>query len=44
MKLFKRLLLKDSMEISTTPEKIWEFFANLDKNYRAWHPGDHVLF
>jgi len=44
MKLFKPLILKDSVEIKTTPEKIWEFFTNLEKNYRAWHPKDHVLF
>ena len=24
MKLFKPLILKDSIEIKTTPEKIWE--------------------
>lgn len=44
MKLFKPLILKDSVEIKTTPEKIWEFFTNLEKNYKAWHPKDHVLF
>ena len=36
--------LKDSIEIKTTPEKIWEFFTNLDKNYTTWHPEDHILF
>ena len=36
--------LRHSIEIETTPEKIWEFFTNLDKNYTAWHPEDHVLF
>jgi len=44
MSLFKPLVLKDSIEIKATPEKIWGFFANLDKNYKAWHPTDHVLF
>jgi len=44
MSLFKQLLLKDSIEIKTTPEKIWEFFTNLEKNYKAWHPNDHILF
>jgi len=42
--LFKQSELKHSIEIETTPEKIWEFFVNLDKNYTAWHPGDHVSF
>ena len=44
MPLFKPLLLKDSIEINTTPEKIWDFFKNLDKNYTTWHPEDHILF
>jgi len=44
MKLFKPLILKDSVEIKTTPEKIWDFFTNLEKNYRSWHPKDHILF
>lgn len=35
MKLFKPLILTDSIEIKTTPEKIWEFFTNLEKNYKA---------
>lgn len=44
MVLFKQLILRDSIEIKTTPEKIWEFFVNLEKNYKSWHPEDHVLF
>lgn len=44
MKLFEPLALKDSIEIKTTPEKIWNFFYNLEKNYKAWHPEDHVSF
>jgi uncharacterized protein YndB with AHSA1/START domain len=36
--------LRHSIEIETTPEKIWEFFINLDKNYTTWHPEDHILF
>ena len=41
---FERIVLKDTVEIKTTPEKIWEFWANMDKNYKAWHPQDHILF
>ena len=41
---FERIVLKDTVEIETTPEKIWEFWANMDKNYKAWHPQDHILF
>lgn len=44
MKLFKSLVLKHSVEINTSPDKIWEFFYKLDKNYKAWHPEDHILF
>lgn len=44
MDLFKQLVLKDSIEINTTPEKIWEFFTDLEKNYTQWHPEDHILF
>ena len=44
MALFERIVLKDTVEIETTPEKIWEFWANMDKNYKAWHPEDHILF
>jgi uncharacterized protein YndB with AHSA1/START domain len=44
MKLFEQSKLKHSIEIETTPEKIWDFFVNLDKNYAIWHPEDHVSF
>jgi uncharacterized protein YndB with AHSA1/START domain len=44
MSLFSQLVLSGSIEIKTTPEKIWEFFTNLEKNYKAWHPQDHILF
>jgi uncharacterized protein YndB with AHSA1/START domain len=44
MSLFKQMELKDSIEIKTTPEKIWEFFTNLEKNYKVWHPKDHIVF
>ena len=44
MALYKQLAIKDSIEIKTTPEKIWEFFINLEQNYKRWHPEDHILF
>jgi uncharacterized protein YndB with AHSA1/START domain len=36
--------LTDSIEINTTPEKIFNFLTNLvdDESYRTWHPEDHV--
>ncbi|UCC38592.1 MAG: SRPBCC family protein [Candidatus Aminicenantes bacterium] len=36
--------LKHSIEIKTSPEKIWAFFVNLEQNYTTWHPEDHVSF
>jgi hypothetical protein len=40
----KTSTLTHSIEIETTPGRIWEFFVNLDKNYTTWHPEDHILF
>ena len=44
MALLKELILTDSIEIKTTPEKVFDFFFHLvdDETYRAWHPDDHV--
>jgi len=44
MKMMEDTFLTDSIEIRTTPEKIFEFFSNLvdDESYRAWHPDNHV--
>ena len=44
MGIFEQLALKDSIEIKTTPQEIWKFFANLEKNYTTWHPEDHIVF
>ena len=44
MKLLEDVFLTDTIEIRTTPEKIFDFLSNLvdDASYRAWHPDDHV--
>jgi hypothetical protein len=42
MGLLKSIVLKHSIDIKTTPEKIWEFFLNIEQNYQKWHPEDHV--
>ncbi|MFX1513674.1 MAG: SRPBCC family protein [Promethearchaeota archaeon] len=34
-------ILKDSIEIRTTPDKIFEWFIHFTENYNVWHP-DHV--
>jgi hypothetical protein len=46
MALLKEQMLTDSIEIKTTPEKVFDFFFHLvdDESYRAWHPDDHVAF
>ena len=38
------IVLTDSIEIKTTPEKIFGFITSLvdDESYRAWHQEDHV--
>ena len=44
MGLLENIVLTDSIEIKTTPEKIFNFLTRLvdDKSYRAWHHEDHV--
>jgi hypothetical protein len=44
MAFFERVVLKDTVEINTTPEEIWKFWVNMDKNYKTWHPEDHIVF
>ena len=44
MGLFSQWVLTDEIEIKAAPEKIWEFFVNLEKNYIDWHPEDHKKF
>jgi hypothetical protein len=36
------ITLRDTVEIETPPQKIFEWFAHLDENFRTWHPKDHV--
>jgi len=44
MRLLEDIYLKDSVEIRTTPEKIFDFFVHLvdDESHCAWHPDDNV--
>jgi hypothetical protein len=46
MALLEDITLTDSVEIKTTPERIFDFLVNLvdDDSYRIWHPQDHVTF
>jgi hypothetical protein len=36
------ITLRDTIEIKTSPEKIFAWFAQLDKNFQSWHPAEHV--
>lgn len=44
MKAMEDVVLEHSIEIGTTPERVFEFLSNLvdDESYRAWHSDDHV--
>lgn len=46
MKMLEDMVLTDSIEINTTPEKIFDFLTHIvdDESYRVWHPKDHVAF
>jgi len=44
MGIYKEFILKHSIQIEVPPEKIWDFFYNIEENYRTWHPEDHILF
>lgn len=35
------ITLKESIEITTTPDKAFKWLKNLDRHYKEWHP-DHV--
>lgn len=39
------IVLEDIIEINAPPEKVFEFFLNMNKErYILWHPEDHVEF
>lgn len=44
MAFFEDRVLTESIEIKTTPEKIFNFLTGIvdDDSYRAWHQKDHV--
>jgi hypothetical protein len=44
MALLEEVVLTDSIEVNTTPEKIFGFLTGLvdDESYKAWDPEDHV--
>lgn len=44
MRLFKNYIIESSIEIKTDPDKIWDFFYNLENNYKNWYPEEHHYF
>jgi hypothetical protein len=44
VELQKRMTLVHEVDVKTSPDKIWEFLLHIDRNYKAWHPSDHILF
>ena len=46
MTFFEDVILTDSIEIKTTPEKVFNYLTSIidDDSYRAWHKDDHVSF
>jgi hypothetical protein len=40
----KQMKFAHEVDIKTSPETIWDFLLQIDKNYVAWHPEDHILF
>jgi len=43
-KLQKLMTLEHAVDIKASPDKIWDFLINIEKNYLAWNPKDHILF
>jgi hypothetical protein len=43
-KIQKHMTLVHEVNINASPKKIWDFLINIEKNYKAWHPDDHILF
>lgn len=44
MSIYTQFIVKSSIEIDTTPEEIWNFFKNIEENYKMWHPKEHIYF
>jgi len=46
MAIFEVKVLTDTIEINTTPEKVFHYLTSIvdSKGYQAWHNEDHVTF
>jgi len=43
MGLFQEFVITSSTRIDSTPEKIWDFFYDIENNYTKWH-NDHTFW
>jgi len=44
MQLKKHMSLVHEVSVNAPSDKVWDFLINIEKNYIAWHPKDHILF
>ncbi len=46
MAIFEDVVLTDTIEINTTPEKVFHYLTSIidSEGYQAWHSEDHVTF
>ena len=46
MAIFEDVVLTDTIEINTTPEKVFHYLTSIvdSEGYQAWHKDDHVTF
>jgi len=44
MQLQKHMTLVHEVSVNAPSDKVWNFLMNIEKNYSAWHPKDHILF
>ena len=44
MTIQRHMTLVHEVDIKTSPDIIWDFLINIEKNYSVWHPNDHILF
>lgn len=46
MPIFEDMVLTDTIEINTTPEKVFQFLTGIvdSEGYQAWHKKNHVAF
>lgn len=36
------MIIEESIQINVSPEKVWNFWMNVEENFKIMHPQDHV--